>query len=132
MGKRETFVAFVKKRAKPKARPRVTKNGTFMPADYRAWREEFGWLLKAEKPPHFTGSVELHLGFHTDGVQIVMTELDDATRPKHVRADLDNLIGGVMEILEDVGIVDNDRQVVMVTAFAYETAKSKRERERNG
>lgn len=114
------FSAFIKKRGKPKARPRVTSNGTFMPKDYMAWRDEFGWLLKAEKPPHYgTRNIELHLGFQSGGVQIVIIPID-VTRPTHVRADLDNLIGSVCEVLEDLGIVENDRQVVKIIATAYE------------
>lgn len=124
---------YVKLRGRPKGRPRVTKNGhTYMPKEYMAWREEFGWLVKSQKPPSFSGSVELHLGFHTDGVQIVIIELDDATRPKYVQADLDNLVGGVMEVLEDVQVLTNDKQVVRIVATCYEGTESRREKEKDG
>jgi len=125
-----SWAGFVKLRGKPKGRPRVTKNGTFMPPDYQAWREEFGWLLKAARgaEPRMVGNVELHLGFHTDGVQIVLVDKADVMRGKHVQADIDNLICGVMEVLEDVGVVANDKQVVKVIATVYEGKESKREK----
>jgi len=125
----EVWSAYIKLRGKPKGRPQVTRNGTYMPPEYQAWREEFGWLVKSQKPPRFSRAVELHLGFHSDGVQVVMMELEDAARPKYVQGDIDNLIGGVMEVLEDVGVINNDKQIVKVTAYCYETEESKRLKE---
>ena len=97
-----------------------------MPPKYQAAREEFGWLWKSQKPPVFSGPVELHVGFHTDGVQIVLMELDDAVRPKHVQGDLDNLIGFVLEVAEDIGVVKNDKQIVRIVATCFEGTESKR------
>ena len=89
-------------RGKPKARPRVTSRGVHMPQEYQDWREMFGHLLRAERAPTFGAApVEVHL------------ELD---RPTHVRGDIDNLIGGVLEVLEDTHVVDNDKQIVKVIA----------------
>ena len=125
------WTGYVKKRARPKARPRVTKMGnTYMPPEYMAAREEFGWLWKALNPPSFGGLLELHLGFHTDGVQIVLIEVEEGARPKHVRADIDNLVGFVMEVAEDIGVVGNDRQIVKVVATVLEGEGSKRAKER--
>jgi Holliday junction resolvase RusA-like endonuclease len=113
------FDGFVPVRGKPKARPRVTKNGTFMPADYRKWRDEFAVELARLKPPAYQGPVALRLDFQTDGVRIHMDAFD-GVRPKHVRADLDNLVGAVMEVLEDAGVVGNDRQIMFLEASCYE------------
>lgn len=116
----DAWHGYVERRAKPKGRPRVTARGTFMPKEYMTAREEFGWLWKSQKPPHFSGPVEVRLGFHTDGVRITLVGLEDAPRPKHVRGDLDNLIGFIMEVMEDIGVVDNDRQVHKIVATCYE------------
>lgn len=102
-------------RPKPKARPRVTNRGTFMPKDYRHWRNELATLISLHKTPTFDGPVEIDLIFDTD--EITMTVRDTGwLRVKHVRADLDNLIGAVMEVLEDTGIVENDRLVTSIHA----------------
>jgi Holliday junction resolvase RusA-like endonuclease len=89
-----------------------------MPADYRKWRREFGALLEQAKPPNFPGPVELHLWFDTDDVTISVKSLEGVARPKFVRADVDNLVGAVMEVLEDKGIVTNDRMVLRIVASA--------------
>ena len=104
-------------RGKPKARPRVTSRGVHMPQEYQDWREMFGHLLRAERAPTFGAApVEVHLEFDTDEVAITIQEIPDAHRPTHVRGDIDNLIGGVLEVLEDIHVVDNDKQIVKVIA----------------
>jgi Holliday junction resolvase RusA-like endonuclease len=87
-----------------------------MPKGYMDWRKEFGALLQQAKPPTFPGPVELHLWFDSDDVMIAVKSLEGVARPKHVRADLDNLIGAVMEVLEDQGIIENDRMVLRIVA----------------
>ena len=112
---------FVKLRAKPKPRPRTTKSGhAYMPKDYMKWREDFGILLKSEiarvKSQRRTiGPVELYLSFYAHGVRIQMVEVRSVRR-KHVRGDVDNLVGGVMEVLEDIEVVTNDSKVHRVVA----------------
>ena len=110
-------------RGKPKARPRVTRNGTFMPKDYQSWREAFGMLMTTGRnPAPQLGDlpIALELEFGTEAVKVSLFEQPTAKRAKHVRADVDNLIGAVMEVLEDQGIVTNDRQVMLVVASVAE------------
>ena len=117
------WVGVVPLGGKPKSRPRVTRNGTFMDRKYMEWRKTFGALLTmgAGKAPSFGDKpVELRLVFGTDHVSIAIMEMPTGKRPKHVRADLDNLVGAVMEVLEDQGVIVNDRQVVKLTAYAYQ------------
>jgi Holliday junction resolvase RusA-like endonuclease len=99
---------------KPKPRPKLnTRTGTvYMPKDFERWREAFGWELAKLKPPHFDGPVRLHLAFETDGVDVWIGPLETSTRAKGVRGDADNLAGGVMEVLQDIEVVGNDRDVL--------------------
>lgn len=106
---------FIPLRAKSKPRPRVTIKGTYMPPSYMDWRKDFGKLVRALRIPKFDGNVKLALIFETDGVWVKVEPIDNE-RPKHVRADIDNLIGGVMEVLQDTQVVTDDRNVVQVVA----------------
>lgn len=105
-------------RPKPKARPRVTANGTFMPPDYRAWIDEFAQLIRtsARLRRQITGPVHLEVGFGSDDITLQLYDADHHTRPKGVTGDLDNLVGAVMDGLQAAGILGNDRQVVVITA----------------
>ena len=104
-------------RPKPKVRPRVTSKGTFMPKEYREWKDLVAEHLRiSAKGSVFEGPVRLHLTFDTDEIDMTIISVDK-TRPKHVRADIDNLIGGVMDALELSGVVVNDKQVIEVQAF---------------
>jgi Holliday junction resolvase RusA-like endonuclease len=113
-------------RGMPKARPRTnTKTGeVYMPADYQAWRADFGMLLKSEivkaRSEHkFIGPVEVYLSFYPHGVRIQV--MDSMTvRRKHVRGDIDNLVGGVMEVLEDTQVVTNDSMIHRIVATVAE------------
>jgi Holliday junction resolvase RusA-like endonuclease len=102
---------------KPKARPRVTKNGTFMPKDYQEWKKQVIEFLQATQ---YTGTITdpfmIDLLFGSETVEITITELSGFKRAKYVRADLDNLIGGVLDALQDAEIIKNDSQAVSVRA----------------
>jgi Holliday junction resolvase RusA-like endonuclease len=105
---------FVPMPGKPKPRPKLnTRTGTvYMPKDFEEWREAFGWELAKLKPPRFDGPVYLFLAFKTDGVNVSIFPIRAGTRPKGVRGDADNLAGGVMEVLQDIEVVGNDRDVL--------------------
>jgi Holliday junction resolvase RusA-like endonuclease len=117
---------FVPMRGMPKARPRTnTKTGdVYMPVDYQEWRRDFAMLLKSEitrgdYPRKHAGPVEVYLSFYPHGVRIQV--MDSMTvRRKHVRGDIDNLIGGVMEVLEDTQVVTNDSKIHRVVATVAE------------
>ena len=104
-----------------KARPRVTRNGTYMPPEYMAKREELqGLFLEEGGRLNIEGEVQLTVAFRfkmpkswskkkreeTDGLFCGKTP------------DLDNCIGAVMDAL-----FANDSRVVQITAaktWAYE------------
>ena len=107
----------IAKRARSKPRPRVTKTGhTYMPPEFQQWREEVGWLMKAGGMRPVKGPVEVHLTFYGHGFDVTIIPLSGSKRAKYVTGDVDNLIGGVLEVLEDIGIVKNDRDVHRVIA----------------
>lgn len=83
----------------PKARPKVTKNGTFMPPRYRKWR------LYAEGEIHRQIAKQL-LG---PVLPIQRAALEVRLTGKHrMSADADNLIGSCMDALVAAGVFKND------------------------
>lgn len=79
--------------AVPKARPRVTARGTFMPPGYMDWKQETAILLrKAHKAPPLEGILEVR-------VWIAAT--------KKPRGDVDNLLGAVLDAGNGVVWVDD-------------------------
>lgn len=101
---------------KPKARPIVTKNGTHMPDDYVEWKENVAEYLRYF-PGMIEGPVMIELEFSEKKVNVsVIPVVGEFQRDKHVRGDLDNLIGGVMDAMQDAGTIVNDSQVVAVRA----------------
>jgi Holliday junction resolvase RusA-like endonuclease len=112
------FVTTLPWTSKPKARPRVTKNGTFMPHDYTEWKDnvaEYISLAATASDTHFSGPVSLMCTFYEGGTILTILPMDEGyQRAKHVRADIDNLIGGIMDAMQESGIIDNDSQIVTV------------------
>lgn len=109
--------ATIPMRAASKKRPVVTRTGTYMPKPYRHWKETFAHLARIGLEDSFSGPVHLRLVFHTDETEIEIVE-SPRRAPKHLRqSDLDNLIGGVMDALQASGVIENDRQVVSVSAY---------------
>lgn len=80
----------------PKARPRVTKHGTYTPRRTREWQQLVGWQYKMEKGPMLKGDVALDVTLHRRGRR---------------RADWDNLGKAVADALNGIAYND-DRQVV--------------------
>ncbi len=110
----------IERRGKPKARPRVTEHGTFMPKDYQLWRramiEEL--RIKTSARHHdIEQPVRLVVSFGSDHIELELEPIHDE-RPKHMRrSDLDNLVGAVMEVLQDSGILVDDKWVHEIHAW---------------
>ncbi len=89
---------FIEGKIVPKARPRVTVKGTFMPQSYRDWMEGTVWELISiwrEKYQSIKLNFPLTLAIHLEG--------------KHSRkGDLDNIGGAVMDALVKAQILSND------------------------
>jgi Holliday junction resolvase RusA-like endonuclease len=65
---------------------------------YRSWCDAMGWELKAKRPPKITGKVSIRIDL-----------------PRGVRGDCDNRVKATLDLLQSVGIVENDRQCDPVT-----------------
>jgi Holliday junction resolvase RusA-like endonuclease len=82
----------------PKARPRVTRNGTFMPPAYKCWKTLAIARLRSQY----------------DGPQIEQAEVSIILRGKHPRrGDCDNIGGSVLDALVQAGILKGDNLMVV-------------------
>jgi Holliday junction resolvase RusA-like endonuclease len=86
----------------PKARPRVTKKGTFMPKKYVAKREKLQWLFKeAGGELNIEGIVSLTVAMRFKMPKAWSITIKDKMdgQPCGKKPDIDNCIGAVMDAL---------------------------------
>jgi Holliday junction resolvase RusA-like endonuclease len=59
---------------------------------YRQWREAMGWEIRAQRPPAFDQRVSVSI-----------------TLPQATRGDADNRCKAVLDLLQEAGVVTNDK-----------------------
>lgn len=86
----------------PKARPRVTANGTFMPHRYQQWKREAitALILQAQ---------EMGLAQPLSAAAVNITLLGKHPR----RGDLDNISGSILDALVQSGVLKDDSVAVV-------------------
>lgn len=97
----------------PKARPRVTRKGTFMPHRYRDWKTAAIFDFRAQ-------AVELGLTTPLSGVAISIQLVGKHPR----RGDLDNIAGSVLDALVQAGVLKDD-SISVVSSLAISLQWSK-------
>lgn len=106
----------IPKKGMPKKRPVVTRNNTYMPPDYVAWKREVGEELKAMgvASDQHIGNVALEVILGSDAMWVQVIPVSD-TKPKGMRtSDVDNVVGALMDALQDYGVFKDDKQVVQL------------------
>lgn len=86
----------------PKARPRVTRHGTFMPHRYQPWK-----ALAVEALFDQARAQMLDIPITSAAIQITLL----GKHPR--RGDLDNISGSVLDALVQSGILQNDNLCVV-------------------
>lgn len=108
-----------------KARPRVTKHGTFMPKRYQRWkREAKRRLSKAWGDREALRFAEVHIEIvirrpkrliprEQGGTLSKAGWLRERESPERCGAkpDLDNAVGAVLDALQEAGVLEDDKQV---------------------
>ena len=89
-----------------KARPRVTRRGTYMPKAYVEWKKRFG--VMAHTKPWYSVGFECRIVTHF------------YTATGKCRCDLDNAHAACLDALQDARIIINDH---LVKAGSYSIAK---------
>ena len=104
--------------AKPKARPRVTGSQAYMPSDYRKWKARVADFIALSRDEVVEGKCRVEMVFREKDVAIrVVPVIEDWRRAKGVRGDIDNLVGGMLDAMQDSGMIDDDRNVIEVHAL---------------
>jgi Holliday junction resolvase RusA-like endonuclease len=103
---------------KPAPRPRGSAGRqSYMPKDYREWKETCAWLFKAawahsHQTRPLEGSLSVHLFLQSDQITVWLGPCPAGKkRPKSVRFDLDNAAKSVLDALVDAGVMLDDSQV---------------------
>jgi crossover junction endodeoxyribonuclease RusA len=78
-----------------------TKGGMSKSDAYAAWLNDAGWHVKAQKPGKISGPYKLSI---------------QAVRPDKRKRDLDNLLKPINDLLQLVGVIENDSYCEMITA----------------
>ena len=106
-------------RGMPKKRPKVTRNGTYMPKEYVQWKKDVAAEMVAAgvEQAGIEMPIELEVVFGEDYIEFQLFPYEAHKRAKHVTADIDNLVGGLMDALEQGGVIANDKQIVRIKAW---------------
>jgi Holliday junction resolvase RusA-like endonuclease len=92
-----------------------------MPKDYREWKQNvIEHLVEQGFDSHAIDyPVRMMVRFNSDSMEVQLFKLRNAKRPKYVRADIDNLVGGLMDALQEAGVVVDDRWILGIEATAW-------------
>ncbi len=96
----------------PKARPRVTRHGTYTPQRTRDYEEAAGWAYREAGGSLFEGDVGLRMTFW---------------RHTRQRVDLDNLIKGIADGLNGIAWSDDSQIVYLEASKNYGSADPRAE-----
>lgn len=83
---------------------RVSGNRVYPTAAYKKWVEEAGWIIKSQKVSKLTGPVVVSYFAH---------------KPDARKRDLGNLIKALDDILQAIGIIENDSLICAYDEFRW-------------
>jgi Holliday junction resolvase RusA-like endonuclease len=114
------FKLTIKGKSKPRPAFDSRSKRAYMPEPYMAWKKKVGNLIIEAKIPreNFEGPVALEVIFGRENTWIQIVPISTFTvRPKGLKLnDLDNLVGGIMDALQDCNVIKNDVQVLQIDA----------------
>jgi len=90
-----TFTLWLPGKVSPKARPRVSNGQAYLPSAYREWKQSAVLEILCQL------SARASLPLARANVEIALTG-------KH-RGDLDNLAGGILDVLVEAQVITDDR-----------------------
>lgn len=99
---------------KPKGRPRFARGRAYTPKETVDFEAAIAAAWRSSGGPCFDGPVSVTCEFYKERIDVVITELDPATKSP-LRGDLDNYLKAVMDGLNKVAF-DDDRQVLLLSA----------------
>lgn len=97
-------------------RPRVSKNGVFYPKKYNTFREKSKALLMNQCKMFIPKQQKLHIQYKFVSRRQTNNCKGAGRQFKQTRPDLDNYIKAINDSLQSAGIIEDDSQIVMITA----------------
>jgi Holliday junction resolvase RusA-like endonuclease len=111
---------------RPKGRPRFARGRAYTPTETVAFENAVAAAWRNSDGPLFTGPVEVEIQLAADGVDIVVRELDPASKST-LRGDVDNYVKSCLDGLNGMAFPD-DNQVLIVKASKAAVAAPKKPR----
>jgi Holliday junction resolvase RusA-like endonuclease len=104
----------------PVAWARVKRNAkgqAYTPAKQKAHRTGLAWAIKAAAGrKKFAGPVAVNVWFDYQNKLTSITITEAIEAGKTTRPDVDNLLKQLLEAIEESGVIEDDAQVVFITA----------------
>ena len=115
-----TMISFsvpIKPRPTPRPRVRSGQKGAYYPKGYQSYKDELEWLTKQAwmeaKKTETVKPYSVHITVYKDRFDV---SVRNSWRERDsVRGDLDNLQKGIVDALQTVGVIDDDRNVHEMT-----------------
>ena len=96
----------------PKARPRVTSSGTFMPENYTLWKKYAIRSLSEQKLHHL-----IQYPINSCKIRIICKGI------QHLNSDADNITGSIFDALVQSKVIKNDN-LVTIKEFSFRYIQS--------
>ena len=122
---RETGI-WIPVQAVPKERPQVSSRGAYYSDRYTSFRENVQEEIKSQGVTMngIDYPVAMELQFKTGGFHIQLRPIMmPVKRPTHVRGDIDNMAGGVLDAFQDAGVLDDDKWVLEAHTRLWEAGE---------
>lgn len=99
-------------RPRPTPRPRGKKGqGAYYPPEYNAYRDELLWRIRqaVKGRPRLAEPLKITVSITLEGFEVQIEP--GPVRPKGMRGDIENFVKGLLDGLQQAGVVEDDRWV---------------------
>ena len=109
---------------RPTPRPRLGRYGVYNHPAYTDYKRNLMWLLKSKSIPiKDYDSIHARFYFTYPKKTAKKNRIDNA--PMRKKCDCDNLVKGLLDALESVKVINNDRQFYSIFVEKFYTCKEK-------
>ena len=119
------LTAAIRPRAMPRPRGKAGQKA-YMPKSYQQWREQAGWLVKQAwlriaRGQTLRGPLRVDMRLCRDRVTVWLSA---AGEERHgLTGDVDNYAKALLDVMKDVGVYEDDSQVVDLRAHFHHSSE---------
>lgn len=99
----------------PAPRPRLGKHGTYNPTKYTKYKTSCVWLIKALRIPKGDYSAVDIIAYLPYPKSTAKKNRIEGALHRY-KVDIDNILKGCLDVLQDAGVIKDDRQISDVSA----------------